>query len=180
MGCEKEIEKKYIVKELPENLSEYPHKEIEQSYLNKGGAPIRLRKISNGDGFLFLLSKKARVSEGSIECVEYNIELPEDVYNNLLEAIEGRTIIKTRYNIPLTDGLVLELDVFHGFFEGVCIAEIEYSSIEQANSFVVPEWLGEEVTSLEILANGYMATQANDINEYSYYMTNVKKKNLSL
>ena len=179
MGCEKEIEKKYIVRYLPDNLSDYPHKEIEQSYLNKGGAPIRLRKISTNDGFSFLLSKKAWVSEGSIECVEHNIELPHDVYNKLLEAIEGRTISKTRYNIPLSDGLVLELDVFHGFFEGVCIAEIEYSSIEQANSFVVPEWLGEEVTSLNILANGYMATQANNINEYAIYIPNVKK-NLSL
>ena len=42
---ELEIEKKYKVKELPENLSSFEYELIEQSYLNKGGEPIRLRKF---------------------------------------------------------------------------------------------------------------------------------------
>lgn len=37
MAKELEIEKKYKVKRLPENLSGFEHKTIEQSYLNKGG-----------------------------------------------------------------------------------------------------------------------------------------------
>lgn len=166
MAKEFEIEKKYRVKRLPENLENFEHKTIEQSYLNKGGAPIRLRKFIKDDQIRCIFSKKARIVEGSFECIEHNIELPENIYQELLNAKEGRTIIKTRYKIPLTAGLSIDLDVFHDFFEGVCVAEIEYQSVEQANHYIIPDWLGEELTNLDKLANGYMATQANSINEY--------------
>ncbi|MBO5349884.1 MAG: adenylate cyclase [Clostridia bacterium] len=170
MAKELEIEKKYKVKRLPQNLDKYEHKTIEQSYLNKGGAPIRLRKIIKGENVQWIFSKKARIAEGSFECIEHNIKLPENIYQELLNAKEGRTIIKTRYKITLQSGLNVELDVFHGFFEGVCIAEIEYKSVEQANNYRVPEWLGEEVTNLEKLANGYMAMQADSISDYEEFI----------
>ncbi|MCI8290659.1 MAG: hypothetical protein HFJ25_00145 [Clostridia bacterium] len=169
MAKELEIEKKYKVKGLPKNLENFEHKTIEQSYLNKGGAPIRLRKFIKGDKIQCIFSKKVRAIEGSLECTEYNIELPENIYQELLNAKEGRTIIKTRYKIPLQDGLNVDLDVFHDFFEGVCIAEIEYESVEQANNYKIPEWL-EETINLEKLANGYMAKQADSVNEYEEYM----------
>ena len=96
--------------------------------------------------------------------------MPEEIYLKLLEAKEGRTIIKTRYKIPLENSLNVELDVFHDYFEGVCIAEIEYESLEQAKSYNVPNWLGDEVTNLDKLTNGYMATQANEISDYKEFM----------
>lgn len=170
MVKEFEIEKKYKVKKLPENLCDFEHKTIEQSYLNKGGAPIRLRKFIKDNQIHYVFSKKARIAENSFECIEHNIDLSEDIYQKLLNAKEGRTIIKTRYKIPLSNELNIDLDVFHDFFEGVCIAEIEYKSIEQANNYKVPDWLGEELTNSDKLANGYMATQANNINEYIEFM----------
>lgn len=69
----------------------------------------------------------------------------------------------------------MDLDVFHDFFEGVCIAEIEYSSIEQANNYCIPSWLGEEVTDLDKLANGYMATKTDDVSEYSDFILSKHK-----
>lgn len=170
MAKEVEIEKKYKVRRLPKALNNYEHKEIEQSYLNKGGAPIRLRKFIKGGKICCVLSKKVRSQEASFKCMEYNIDLPIDVYEALLAAKEGKTIRKTRYIIPLNGGLNVELDVFHDFFEGVCVAEIEYNSVEQANNYNVPDWLGEELTDSEKLANGYMATQASDISEYAEYI----------
>ncbi len=172
MDKELEIEKKYKVKRLPKNLDEFEHKIIEQSYLNKGGAPIRLRKFIKEEQIQCILSKKVRVAEGSFECIEHNIQLPENIYQELLNAKEGRIIIKTRYKIPLQNGLNVDLDLFHGFFEGVCIAEIEYKSVEQANDYRVPEWLGEELTNSEKLANSYMATQASSVSEYEEFILN--------
>lgn len=169
MAKEIEIEKKYKVKKLPENLNTFEHMTIEQSYLNKGGAPIRLRKFIKENETRCVFSKKARVNEGSIESVEHNINLTEELYKEFLEAKEGKTIIKTRYKIPLKDGLKIDLDVFHDFFEGVCVAEIEYTSEEQANNYAIPEWL-EEISDSEKLSNSYMATKANDINEYAEFI----------
>lgn len=175
MGKEIEIEKKYKVKKLPENLEECENFTIEQSYLNKGGSPIRLRKFIKSDKINYIFSKKVRVAKDMPECIEYNIELTEEIYLKLLEAKEGRTIIKTRYKVPIGDGLKVDLDVFHDFFEGVCIAEIEYKSIDQANNYIVPNWLGEELFGIEKLHNSYMATKANDISEYYDFIIKTDK-----
>ena len=174
MAKEIEIEKKYKVKRLPENLEKYEHKTIEQSYLNRGGSPIRLRKFIKEKEIHCVFSKKVKVEKGSIECIENNIELPEKIYQDLLEAKEGRTILKTRYIIPLEDGLKVEIDIFHDFFEGVCVAEIEFNSIEQAKNYTVPSWLGEELTGEKKMTNVYMATKADDISEYEEYI--IKKQ----
>lgn len=169
MTKEIEIEKKYKVKKLPSNLENFVHLTIEQSYLNKGGAPIRLRKFIKDNKIKCIFSKKASREKDSIERIEHNIELSENLYQEFLKAKEGRTIIKTRYKIPLEDGAKMDLDIFHDFFEGVCVAEIEYTSIEQANSFKTPDWL-EEIDDLEKMSNLYMATKATDITEYADYI----------
>ena len=168
MSRETEIEKKYKVLRLPEGFPNYPHKEIEQSYLNKGGEPIRLRRFEQNGEVSCLLSKKVR--ESDICCVEHNISLPPEVYEALKEAKEGRTIRKTRYIIPLYGGLKAELDVFHDFFEGLRYAEIEFPSVEAAESYKTPDWLGEPQSSRGVLSNYYMAVVAEDIGEYREVM----------
>ncbi len=42
---------------------------------------------------------------------------------------------------------VVELDLFAAPFDGLIIAEVEFPSIEAANSFVPPSWFDEDVTS---------------------------------
>jgi CYTH domain-containing protein len=56
--------------------------------------------------------------------------------------LPGR-IEKTRYYVPSGDHTV-EVDVFEGKNEGLIIAEIEFSSVDEI--FEKPEWLGAEVT----------------------------------
>jgi len=168
MPHEIEIEKKYKVLSLPDGFPNYPHKEIEQSYLNKGGEPIRLRRFEQNGEVSCLLSKKVR--ESDICCVEHNIPLPREVYEALKEAKEGRTIRKTRYIIPLDGGLKAELDVFQDFFEGLRYAEIEFPSVEAAESYKTPDWLGEPQSSRGVLSNYYMAVVAEDIGEYREFM----------
>ena len=70
----------------------------------------------------------------------------------------------------MSDGLHVDLDLFHDFFEGVCVAEIEFLSVEQANNYKLPDWLGEDVTNSKKLANYYMANSANEIDEYFEYI----------
>ncbi len=96
------------------------------------------------------------------------MELPlsYEAYEHLKQKIDGRTIFKTRFIIPLSDGLKVEIDKFKDFFDGVCFAEIEFKSEEQANSYKVPDWLGEDISNQKRVKNGYMAIYANDINEY--------------
>lgn len=134
-----EIERKFIPTNLPEDLNQFKHHKIEQAYLNTAPV-IRIRKQ---DDEYFLTYKGG----GMMAREEYNLPLNEKSYNHLLEKADGNIITKTRFLIPIHDGLTAELDIFEGKFAGMLLVEVEFDSIEQANNFVPPEWFGEDVTN---------------------------------
>ena len=63
----------------------------------------------------------------------------------MLDQICERPLIeKTRYLVPF-EGHLWEVDHFHGDNEGLVIAEIELR--EEGERFVLPPWIGEEVSA---------------------------------
>ena len=134
-----EIERKFLIKNLPENLEQYDHKEIAQGYLCTSPV-VRIRR-SNDDYYLTYKGKGMMVRE------EYNLPLTKEAYLHLKEKIDGRLIEKTRDLISLTDKLTAELDVFHGDLAPLTLVEVEFESVEEANAFTAPEWFGEDVTN---------------------------------
>jgi len=162
-----EIEKKYRVIKLPEDIEKYKKIEIEQSYLNHGSKPtLRLRKYNENEYILSYKARKKEYRDDLSVCDEVELPLSKESYEHLRNKIDGRTIYKTRYVIPLDDGLKVEIDKFKEFFDGVCFAEIEFKSEEQANSYKIPDWLGEDISNQKRVKNGYMAIYARDIEEY--------------
>ena len=133
-----EIERKYLVKILPDHLEQYPCRQIEQGYLSTNPV-VRIRR-SNDRYILTYKGKGLMVRE------EYNLPLNEESFTHLKEKIDGLLIQKRRYLIPLAEKYTIELDVFAAPFEGLWLAEVEFPSEEQANAFTPPEWFGEEVT----------------------------------
>lgn len=144
-----EIEKKFIPKDLPEDLDNFKHHKIEQAYLNT--APVvRIRKQ---DDDYFLTYK----GSGMMAREEYNLYLNKESYDHLLTKADGNVITKTRFLIPIHDGLTAELDIFEGKFAGMLLVEVEFESLEQANSFVPPEWFGDDVTNDKRYHNSYLS-----------------------
>ncbi|MEF2954966.1 MAG: CYTH domain-containing protein [Blautia sp.] len=133
-----EIEKKYLIHKLPENLETYPRKKIQQAYLCTNPV-VRIRKQDEE----YILTYKGK---GLMVREEYNLPLNRDAYEHLLQKADGIVLTKTRYFLPLPQGLTIELDVFDAPYENLRLAEVEFSSEEEANSFVPPEWFGEDVT----------------------------------
>lgn len=132
-----EIEKKFLLRELPENLQQYQHSEICQGYLCREPV-LRVRKQ---DDCYFLTYK----SKGMMVRQEEEFTLTETAYLHLLEKADGRLITKTRYFIPYTCHTI-ELDVFHGEMEPLVMAEVEFETESEAQTFCPPDWFGEEVT----------------------------------
>lgn len=133
-----EIERKYLIPEIPGNLRITRTREIEQGYLNT--APVvRIRK----DNDRYELTYK---SKGLMVREEYNLPLDKASYEHLREKVDGRLILKTRHEIPLADGLTIELDIFHGELAPLILAEVEFPSEEAAAHFTPPDWFGEDVT----------------------------------
>lgn len=133
-----EIERKYLVKNIPENLKDYPCRVMEQGYLNIAPV-IRIRKDNDN----FELTYK---SKGLMVREEYNLPLTKEAYEHLLLKIDGRLIKKRRYMIPLERNLTVELDVFEGELAPLILAEVEFPDEDSALSFTPPDWFGEDVT----------------------------------
>lgn len=143
-----EIERKYLIKKIPDDLGKYQYREIEQGYLCQSPV-VRIRKDNNQ----YYLTYKGK---GLLAREEYNLPLTKESYEHLLAKIDGKPITKTRYMLPLssptyqdgftsTQTLTIELDLFSSPTKLV-MAEVEFSSLEMANAFVAPDWFGEDVT----------------------------------
>lgn len=141
-----EIEKKYLVKEVPFELHNMEKEEIEQGYLCIKPT-VRIRK-SNNDYFLnYKWKDNSLTDENAIHNIEYEMPLTKDNYEHLLSKVDDNMIIKTRYLIPLEDGHIVELDVFDGNLKGLIFAEIEFKDDTDVSNFVKPEWLGEDISN---------------------------------
>lgn len=162
-----EIERKYLIRQLPKDLNDYPHRTIEQGYLSTNPV-VRVRK----DGDSFYLTYKGT---GMMIREEYNLPLTEESYKHLLTKADGNIITKERYCIPITsihtDGTTqqhtIELDLFFGVFEGMQLAEVEFDSEENANTFCPPDWFAEDVTFSHEYHNSYLSSVSPSITLHS-------------
>ena len=144
-----EIERKFLITELPENLTQYNCRRIEQGYLCT--APVVRIRRQDEEYYLTYKSKGMMVRE------EYNLPLTAEAYAHLREKTDGNLISKQRYLIPLNETLTAELDIFDAPFAPLMLAEVEFSSEEEANSFVPPAWFGEDVTFSGKSLNSYLS-----------------------
>ena len=144
-----EIERKYLLTEIPSNLDQFESLEIEQSYISTNPT-IRLRKTDT-DYFLTFKTK------GDISREEYEMKLTEGQFENLLSKTEGYTISKTRYLIPLENGLTAELDIFHGRLDGLVTVEVEFPTKEEEENFIAPEWFGENISLILEYKNSFLS-----------------------
>ena len=163
-----EIEKKFLVNEMPHNLREYPKVEIEQGYLSMTNPVLRVRK-SNDD---YLITYKSRQGISDIKervALRSNeVELPisKEAYYHLLEKADYNIITKTRYLIPLDNNLTAELDIFHKKLEGLHFVEVEFPDEITAKNFGPPSWFGNDVTFDDRFKNSFL-TMVDSTNELS-------------
>lgn len=135
-----EIERKFTVRKLPENLDSYPCHLIEQAYLNTDPV-IRVRRQDDE----FYMTYKGK---GLLMREEYNLPLNEASYYHLREKADGNIISKKRYIIPIKDSsLCVELDIFDKPFAPLIIAEVEFPDKETAEAFAPLDWFDQDVTN---------------------------------
>lgn len=132
-----EIERKYLIKYLPENYGNYPHKELEQGYLSTEPV-VRIRKADD----TYTLTYKGA---GLMVREEYNLPLTQSSYEHLRPKTDGILIHKIRYQIPYQK-YTIELDIFLDRLAPLMLAEVEFDTEEEAGAFIPPEWFGEDVT----------------------------------
>jgi CYTH domain-containing protein/CHAD domain-containing protein len=146
-----EIERKFLVREMPR--AESGRTVIEQGYLalDERGE-VRLRR----QGGELLLTAKSGHGE-----VREEVEVPIEprAFEALWPLTAGRRLRKVRHYVPLREQLRAEIDVYAGALDGLRTAEIEFESVEEADRFRPPSWLGDELTGDERYANQSLATR---------------------
>ena len=118
-----EIERKFLTKELPFDITAYPCKAITQAYLSFSPT-IRIRR-SNAD---YILTVKGK---GHLAREEFELPLSEEEYNRLS----------------------LKTDIYEGKLQGLMTTEVEFSSVEAAEKFVAPTWFGRDVSEEKAYKN---------------------------
>ncbi len=143
-----EIEKKFLVNYIPD-LKDCKCFYIKQGYISTN--PV-LRIRQKDEKYIFTFKGKGDISREEIEK-----EITKEEFDNLWLKIEGQPIIKSRYIIPLENGLIAELDIYDGNLKGFKNVEVEFDSIEQAENFIPPDWFGEDITKNIKYTNAYLS-----------------------
>src|SRR5437868_7713709 len=139
-----EIERKFLVRALPDDLTTYPNNEISQGYLVSldNGLQVRLRK--SGERYTLTFKR----GSGNVR-EEREVELTATQFDALWPATEGKRLVKTRYEIPLGQRTV-EIDVYHRRHEGLVVAEVEFDNEEGATNLQPTDLLGNDLTGVTI------------------------------
>jgi CYTH domain-containing protein len=148
----REIERKFLVRKLPADLTNCPSSEISQGYLVSldDGLQVRLRK--SGEHYSLTFKR----GTGNVR-EEREVELTAQQFDALWPATEGKRLAKTRYEIPFGDRVV-EIDVYHDRHEGLVVAEVEFDEEAAAKNFEPPDWLGGDVTGDPRYSNQLLAS----------------------
>jgi adenylate cyclase len=151
----REIERKFLVRKLPDDLTAFPHHDLEQGYLaiTRDGVQVRLRR---GGGKQSLTFKRA--CRNSRE--EREVQLTAEQFAVLWPGTEGKRLTKTRYEVPFGNRIV-EIDVYSGRHQGLVVAEVEFDDEDTARDFVPPNWLGEDVTHDPRYSNQLLASHSS-------------------
>lgn len=145
-----EIERKYLLDTLPDDLEKHPNKSISQGYITTDSHnEVRIR--SKGDD-CFLT-----VKQGSGLCrTEVEIVISENQFNALWKLTANKRVEKIRYDYQGLSSL-LEIDVYSNELAPLKVVEIEFNSVDESHHFTPPAFFGREVTDDKAYKNASLA-----------------------
>jgi adenylate cyclase len=149
----REIERKFLVKQLPEKLKRSRRCLIAQGYLatEPGGRHVRLRKRGKTSSLTFKVGRGAHREEREVK-------LSAKQFAMLWPATVGRRLRKLRYEIPWRN-LLIEIDIYRGRHSGLVVAEVEFPDRATCREFKPPSWFGREVTGEKRYSNVRLANE---------------------
>jgi len=139
-----EIERKFLTKHIPFDITVYPYKQISQAYISFSPT-IRIRQSDDK----YILTVKGK---GHLAREEFELLLTKEDYDSLFLKTEGTPVVKKRYLVPVEE-YTAEVDIYEEELEGLMTTEVEFPSLEAAEAFVAPEWFGRDVSEEKAYKN---------------------------
>ena len=139
-----EIERKFLVRSLPAHMPDGIR--ILQGYLAYDEQmEVRIRQY--GDSCYLTVKEGAGLRRRETE-----IEISPEQFHTLWPATEGRRLEKVRSLVDY-GAFQVEVDRYAGELEPLLVAEVEFTSVEESETFTKPDYLGREVTGEEHYKN---------------------------
>lgn len=147
-----EIERKWLIEDSPE-VAKRRRAKIVQGYLaiSQKGNEVRLRRK---DERFFQTVK----SGSGLKRSEVEVEISRKQFKKLWPMTRGRRLEKVRYALKW-EGTKIEFDIYRKKLSGLKVAEVEFKSTEEAESFSPPDWFGREVTRDPQYKNSTLASR---------------------
>jgi len=140
-GADLEVERKYLLRALPEAVMGAAVAEIDQGWLPGERLLERVRRVKTPDGERYFRTVKLGSGLTRLEIEE---EASPQVFEQLWPLTEGRRVHKRRYGVPEGD-LLWEIDEF--LDRELLLAEVELPNPD--TKVTVPPWL-ESVVEREV------------------------------
>ncbi|MEU3496843.1 hypothetical protein ABZ747_25545 [Kitasatospora cineracea] len=139
-----ERERRFLLDRLPAPGAVTVARRITDRYVE--GTRLRLRRVERLDTgeCTYKLTQKVPVppgEPGAVQGLITNLYLSEQEYARLRAALPGPELTKTRLSVP-----PLGVDVFEGPLLGLVLAEAEFETAEDAETFVPPPGCVAELT----------------------------------
>ena len=144
-----EIERKYLIDPARWQPSGSGIK-IMQCYLVRSKQMTLRLRMADNKAFLTIKGPTLGITRS-----EFEYEIPrQDALDMLKEFPVSSSVCKTRYHVTVGSHL-WEVDIFEGENAGLAIAEIELASADE--TFEMPEWVTQEVSTDRRYRNAYLA-----------------------
>ncbi len=147
-----EIERKFLLAELPTPLNLDDSVPIQQGYiaLTPDSREVRVRRKGEG---CYLTVKVGR----GLTRQETEIDIDEAQFAALWATTADARLDKIRHHYPWGEHLI-EIDQYQGALAPLLVAEVEFESEQASRDFRPPPWFGEEITDDLRFSNYNLAT----------------------
>ncbi len=151
---DREIERKYLLRALPEGIDRWPAEVIDQGYLPGEKINERVRRIRGSDGSV-RYERTCKMGRG-LERFEFQESIDETFFTTVWPLTRGKRVFKRRYQVPAGE-LTFEVDEF--LDRALVLAEVELERCDQEISIpdVISAVLVREVTDEREYTNHALA-----------------------
>lgn len=145
-----EIERKFLIHDSSWRKNIQQTITIRQGYLSiEADRTVRVR-LWGEEGKLTIKSKAKHGSR-----LEFEYDIPKKDAEDMLESLCLQPQVCKKRHLVTVGKHLWEIDEFLDHNQGLIVAEIELESIEE--TFVLPDWIGKEVTDDHRFSNSYLS-----------------------
>ncbi len=136
-----EIERKFFVSDMPKLDGIRPIVYERHILESDSSREVRITKIN--DRYI----KEVKIKSSELCRTTESLEISEAIFDGLKVNSIGSL---TRDKYVIKGSPEIHLQVYHGKFEGLVRAEVEFESEVEARAYVPEKWMGEEMTGMPI------------------------------